>query len=113
MPALPFVPPECVGRRLLMLVSMWLDDAEDPEGAEMIGRLTEVGEPCIKATTVLPFAAGVQRLIDVEFEHGHRYYTKEAHVADLAVEAVDPLVACWQDMPLDAEVEIIGLGGAI
>ncbi|MGH3266513.1 MAG: FAD-binding oxidoreductase, partial [Trebonia sp.] len=43
MPALPFVPPEYVGRRLLMLVSMWLDDAEDPEGAEMIGRLTEIG----------------------------------------------------------------------
>ena len=42
MPALPFVPPSYVGRRLLMLVSMWLDDAEDPEGAEMISRLTEI-----------------------------------------------------------------------
>ena len=113
MPALPFVPPEYVGKRLLMLVSMWLDDAEDPAGAEMIGRLTEIGEPCIKATTVLPFAAGVQRLIDVEFEDGHRYYTKEAHVADLADEAVDKLVAFWQDMPMEGEVEIIGLGGAI
>jgi FAD/FMN-containing dehydrogenase len=113
MPALPFVPPEYVGKRLLMLVSMWLDDAEDPEGAEIIGRLTETGEPCIKATTVLPFAAGVQRLIDVEFEDGHRYYTKEAHVADLADEAVDKLVAFWQDMPMEGEVEIIGLGGAI
>ena len=57
MPALPFVPPEYVGKRLLMLVSMWLDDADDPGGAEMIGRLTEIGQPCIKATTVLPFAA--------------------------------------------------------
>ena len=55
MPALPFVPPEYVGKRLLMLVSMWLDDAADPAGAELIGRLTETGEPCIKATTVLPF----------------------------------------------------------
>ncbi len=25
----------------------------------------------------------MQRLIDTEFEDGHRYYTKEAHVADL------------------------------
>ena len=65
MPALPFVPPEYVGKRLLMLVSMWLDDAEDPAGAELIGRLTETGEPCIKASTVLPFAAGAHRLIDV------------------------------------------------
>jgi FAD/FMN-containing dehydrogenase len=113
MPALPFVPPEYVGQRLLMLVSMWLDDAEDAEGAEMIRRLTEIGEPCIKATTVLPFAAGVQRLIDTEFEDGHRYYTKEAHVADLADDAIDKLVGFWRDMPMEGEVEIIGLGGAI
>jgi FAD/FMN-containing dehydrogenase len=113
MPALPFVPPEYVGRRLLMLVSMWLGDAEDREGAEMIGRLTGVGQPCIKASTVLPFAAGVQRLIDTEFEDGHRYYTKEAHVADLADEAIDKLAGFWQDMPMEGEVEIIGLGGAI
>jgi FAD/FMN-containing dehydrogenase len=113
MPALPFVPPQYVGRRLLMLVSMWLDDAEDPAGAEVIGRLTEIGTPCIKATTLLPFAAGVQTLIDTEFEDGHRYYTKEAHVADLADGAIDKLVGFWQDMPMEGEVEIIGLGGAI
>jgi hypothetical protein len=62
---------------------------------------------------VLPFAAGVQRLIDTEFEDGHRYYTKEAHVADLADSAIDRLVAFWRDMPMEGEVEIIGLGGAI
>ena len=114
MPALPFVPPEYVGQRLMMLISMWLGDAEDPEGAELITRLTETGEPCIKATTVLPFGAGVQRLIDVEFEDGHRYYTKEAHVADLADDAIDKLDAFWRhDMEMEGEVEIIGLGGAI
>ena len=113
MQALPFVPPECVGRRLLMLISMWLDDAEDPEGAEMITALTEIGEPCIKATTVLLFGAGVQRLIDTEFEDGDRYYTKEAHVAELADDAIDALVGFWRDMPMEGEVEIIGLGGAI
>jgi FAD/FMN-containing dehydrogenase len=113
MPALPFVPPQYVGQRLLMLVSMWLDDAEDPDGAEMIDRLTSIGQPCIKASTVLPFAAGVQRLIDTEFEDGHRYYTKEAHVADLAGDAIDRLVDFWKDMPMEGEVEIIGLGGAI
>jgi FAD/FMN-containing dehydrogenase len=114
MPALPFVPPSYVGKRLMMLISMWLDDAEDPAGAELITRLTETGEPCIKATTVLPFGAGVQRLIDTEFEDGHRYYTKEAHVADLADDAIAKLDAFWQnDMPMEGEVEIIGLGGAI
>jgi len=113
MPALPFVPPELVGRRLLMLISMWLDDADDPAGVELIDRLVTVGRPCVKATTVMPFAARVQKVIDEEFEDGHRYYTKEAHVSDLADEAIDILVAFWKDMPMHGEVEIIGLGGAI
>jgi FAD/FMN-containing dehydrogenase len=113
MPALPFVPPELVGKRLLMFISMWLDDADDPAGEEMIERLCAVGRPCVKAMTVMPFAAGVQKVIDKEFEDGHRYYTKEAHVRDLADEAVDRLVDFWKDMPMEGEVEIIGLGGAI
>jgi FAD/FMN-containing dehydrogenase len=113
MPALPFVPPELVGRRLLMLISMWLDDADDPAGVELLDRLVTVGRPCVKATTVMPFAARVQKVIDEEFEDGHHYYTKEAHVSDLADEAIDTLVAFWKDMPMHGEVEIIGLGGAI
>src|SRR6266540_2239098 len=113
MPALPFVPPELVGRRLLMLISMWLDDAEDPAGAKLVERLAAVGRPCTQATTVMPFAAALQKVLDEEFADGHRYYTKEAHVADLADEAIDTLVAFWKDMPMHGEVEIIGLGGAI
>jgi FAD/FMN-containing dehydrogenase len=113
MPALPFVPPEYVGRRLVMLISMWLGDTDDPEGEELISRLCDIGSPCIKASTVLPFGAGVQRLIDTEFADGHRYYTKEAHVTELADEAIGRLVDFWADMPMEGEVEIIGLGGAI
>jgi FAD/FMN-containing dehydrogenase len=113
MPALPFVPPELVGQRLLMLVAMWLDDADDPEGTELIERLVAVGRPSVKATTTMPFAGRVQKLLDEEFADGHRYYTKEAHVSDLADEAIDTLVAFWKDMPMHGEVEIIGLGGAI
>jgi len=113
MPALPFVPPELVGKRLLMLISMWLEDAEDPSGVELIERLGAVGRPCVKASKVLPFAAGVQRIIDEEFADGHRYYTKEAHVSELTDDAIDTLVDFWKDMPMHGEVEIIGVGGAI
>ena len=96
-----------------MLIAMWLDDAEDPEGLALIDRLRAVGTPAVSAATTMPFGGGVQRLIDVEFEDGHRYYTKEAHVAELADGAIDRLVEFWRDMPMDGEVEIIGLGGAI
>jgi hypothetical protein len=96
-----------------MFITMWLGDAEDPAGIEMVNRLNAVGSPVLTAMTVMPFAQGVQRIIDHEFDDGHRYYTKEAHVATLANEAIDKLVAFWQAMPMDGEVEIIGLGGAI
>jgi FAD/FMN-containing dehydrogenase len=110
---LPFVPDHLVGKRIVMFIIMWLGDAEDPAGIEMIQRLNSVGKPVQTAMTVMPFAQGVQRIIDHEFGDGHRYYTKEAHVATLAPEAIDKLVAFWQAMPMDGEVEIIGLGGAI
>ena len=113
MPALPFVPAELVGARMLMLISMWLEDAEDPAGTELISRLSSVGEPAVTASTVLPFGAGVQHLIDEEFCDGHRYYTKEAHLQSLTGEAIDILVDFFRDMPMGGEVEILGLGGAI
>ncbi|HEX4422013.1 MAG TPA: AtaL-like protein [Kofleriaceae bacterium] len=113
MPKLPFVTPELVGKRLVMFITMWLGDAEDPEGIAMVERLNRVGRPVLTAMRTMPFAQGVQRILDEEFEDGHRYYTKEAHVGTLAPEAIDKLVAFWTRMPMDGEIEIIGLGGAI
>jgi FAD/FMN-containing dehydrogenase len=115
MSPLPFVPPELVGKPLLMLIAMYLEDAEAAEGIRLIDRLVSVGRPATKATTVLPFGAGVQHLIDEDFRDGHRYYTKEAHLTELADEAIDKLVGFWRAMPpgLGGEVEILGLGGAI
>ncbi len=40
---LKFVPDELVGKRLMMTISMWLEDAEDPAGIEMIERLGAIG----------------------------------------------------------------------
>jgi FAD/FMN-containing dehydrogenase len=57
MPVLPFVPPELVGERLLMLISMWLDDADDPAGVELIERLGQVGNPCVTPARC-PFGRG-------------------------------------------------------
>ena len=86
-----------------MLISMWLDDADDPAGAELVDRLGAVGRPCLTASTVLPFGAAVQKLLDAEFPDGQRYYTKEAHVSELAGEAIDTLVDFWKDMPMHGD----------
>jgi FAD/FMN-containing dehydrogenase len=113
MPALPFVPAELVGERLLMLFSMWLGDSADPAGAELIEHLNRFGNPCHTAVAVLPFAAGMQKALDPEFADGHRNYTKEAHLPALPTEAIEVLVDFWRTMPMHGETEIICLGGAI
>ncbi|TCV92379.1 FAD/FMN-containing dehydrogenase [Luteibacter rhizovicinus] len=112
-PHLPFVRPDMVGKRMLMLVAMWLDDANAPEGHEIVERLIRIGKSRVATTNTIPFASSVQRLIDEEFGSGHRYYTKEAHVIDLADEAIDTLVDFWKDMPMHGEIEVINLGGAV
>jgi FAD/FMN-containing dehydrogenase len=113
MPALPFVPPELIGERLVMLFCMWLGDANDPAGLETIERLTRTGDPCFRTVTVMPFALGMQRALDHEFADGHRNYTKEAHFASLPDEVIDILIDFWSTMPMHGETELIALGGAI
>lgn len=113
LPPLPFVPPDLVGKRMLMLLAMWLDDAGSSEGNAMLERLTQAGKPRLTSINTVPFAAVVQKTIDEEYGNGHRYYTKEAHVRELTPGAIDALVEFWKDMPMQGEVEIICLGGAM
>src|SRR6266536_930970 len=113
MPKLPFVPDPLVGQRLLMLIVMYLDDAEAPEGAQIVERLINVGRPATKAMTLMPFGARVQKIINPEFPDGNRYYTKEAHINTLPEEALESLVGSWQSMQLEGEIELLGLGGAM
>lgn len=110
----PFVPAELVGKRMLMLISMWLDDADDPVGIETVERLVATGSPAAQAINTIPFGSGVQRLIDQDFPDGHRYYTKEAHAHGLAEEAIPVLLEFWNEqMVMQGEIQLIHLGGAI
>ncbi|MFF5106693.1 FAD-binding oxidoreductase [Streptomyces sp. NPDC000134] len=113
MPPYPFVPPELVGERMMMLIAMWLGDDESPEGKREIERLNSTGHPCVTTTEVLPFAEGVQKMLDDEFRVGRRCYTKELHLGDLTDEAVDALLRFWAHMRMDGETALIHTGGAI
>jgi FAD/FMN-containing dehydrogenase len=111
---LPFVPPELLGKRMLMLITMFLNDADDAEGVEIVERLSGIGKPAVQAITKLPFGAAVQKLINEDFEDGHRYYTKEAHFHGLPEASIPKLLEFWNEqMEMEGEVELIHLGGAI
>jgi FAD/FMN-containing dehydrogenase len=113
MPGLPFVPEPLRGKRLLLMIVMYLDDSSSEDGVRLVERLIGVGRPAAKAMTVMPFGGRVQKLLDPEFPNGNRYYTKEAHINELPEEALQILVSRWLDMRMSGEIEIIGLGGAM
>ena len=113
MPGLPFVPEPLRGKRLLLMIVMYLDDASSDDGVQLVERLIGVGRPAAKAMSVMPFGGRVQKLLDPEFPNGNRYYTKEAHINELPEEAQQILVSRWLDMRMSGEIEIIGLGGAM
>jgi FAD/FMN-containing dehydrogenase len=113
MPGLPFVPEPLRGKRLLLMIVMYLGDASVDDGAKLVERLIGVGKPAAKAMTVMPFGGRVQKLLDPEFPNGNRYYTKEAHINELPEEALEILVSRWLEMKMSGEIEIIGLGGAM
>jgi FAD/FMN-containing dehydrogenase len=113
MPKLPFVPDELVGKRLLMLIVMYLDDAAAAEGEQLVQRLISVGSPATKAMTVMPFGARLQKIMNPEFPDGNRYYTKEAHINTLPEAALESLIGSWQAMTIEGEIELLGLGGAM
>src|SRR5437899_405747 len=113
MPGLPFVPEPLRGKRLLLMIVMYLADSKEEEGEKLVERLIGVGKPAAKAMTVMPFGARVQKLLDPEFPNGNRYYTKEAHINELPEEALEILVSRWGEMKMSGEIEIIGLGGAM
>src|SRR5437773_7369134 len=113
MPGLPFVPEPLRGKRLLLMIVMYLADSKEEEGERLVERLIAVGKPAAKAMTVMPFGARVQKLLDPEFPNGNRYYTKEAHINELPEEALEILVSRWGEMKMSGEIEIIGLGGAM
>ncbi|RSN58132.1 hypothetical protein DMH12_11295 [Streptomyces sp. WAC 04229] len=112
LPAYPFVPAERVGSPGLLLIAMWLGDAADPAAAQ-VRSLTQVGRPSAQECLVLPFADGVQRLMDAEFPDGQRYYTKAAHLRGLDEEAISETVRFWTEMPMGGEIVLLGLGGAL
>jgi FAD/FMN-containing dehydrogenase len=113
MPGLPFVPEPLRGKRLLLMIVMYLADSSSEDGIQLVDRLIKVGNPAASAMTVMPFGARVQRLLDPEFPNGNRYYTKEAHINSLPEEPLDILVQRWGEMKMSGEIEIIGLGGAM
>ena len=89
LPALPVVPPELVGERVLGIVVCWSGDVD--AGERFVRPLKEFGSPLLDLCVPKPFLAH-QRMLDPSFRHGWWYYVRSCDVGVLSDEVIDIVV---------------------
>ncbi|PTT66716.1 FAD-binding oxidoreductase [Arthrobacter sp. HMWF013] len=110
-PALPIVPPELVGRRVLAIVSCYAGSVED--GERVMRPMKEFGSPVLDFCRPKPFLEH-QRTFDPSFPHGWSYYVRSCDIAALSDEVID--VVADYGMRITSPVTSVALwqmGGAV
>jgi len=105
-PALPVVPPELVGQRVIAVVACYAGPVED--GEKVVQPLKSFGSPVLDLCVPKPYLAH-QAMFDPSFRHGCWYYVRSCDVAELHDDVIDVMVeygesitspitsvACWQ-----------------
>ena len=88
-PPEPFVPEEARGKPAVGAVICWTGEME--EGQRLIKPLRDLG-PVLDVVGPVPYAQGVQRLIEPGNPHGLNNYWKADFIDELTDEAIDTLV---------------------
>jgi FAD/FMN-containing dehydrogenase len=110
-PPEPFVPEEARGQPAVGLVVCWSGDIE--RGEEMVKPFRDL-EPVLDIVGPIPYAQGLQRLIEPGNQAGNLNYWKADFVDELTDEAIDTLIEQVNraQSPL-SQVILEPLGGAI
>jgi FAD/FMN-containing dehydrogenase len=85
-PALPIVPPDLVGKRVLAVTACFAGPVE--EGERVLRPLKEFGSPVLDFCRPKPFLEH-QRTFDPSFPHGWHYYVRSCDVATLSDDVID------------------------
>ncbi len=88
-PALPVVPPELVGRRVVAVVACYAGSLDD--GEKVVRPLKEFGSPVLDLCEPKPFLTH-QAMFDPSFRHGCWYYVRSCDVAGLDDDVIDAMV---------------------
>lgn len=110
-PPEPFVPEEARGQPAVGLVICWSGDMA--EGEQMVKPFRDLG-PVLDIVGPIPYAQGLQRLIEPGNQHGLLNYWKADFLDELTDEAIDTLIEQVNkaESPL-TQVILERLGGAI
>lgn len=85
-PALPVIPPELVGERVIGVTACYVGPVED--GERVIRPLKSFGRPLLDLCKPKPYLVH-QSMFDPSFPHGWWYYFKACDVAELSPEVID------------------------
>jgi FAD/FMN-containing dehydrogenase len=110
-PALPVVPPELVGRRVVGVAVCYAGPVE--EGQKVLRPLKEFGSPVLDLCQAKPYLAH-QQMLDPGFRHGWWYYVRSCDVAGLSDDVIDLMVE--HGMRITSPISSIALwqlGGAV
>jgi FAD/FMN-containing dehydrogenase len=88
-PALPGVPPDLVGKRVVGVVCCYAGSLE--EGQKTVLPLKEFGRPALDLCVPKPYVAH-QRMFDPSFRRGCWYYVRSCDVAELTDDVLDVMV---------------------
>jgi len=110
-PALPFIPADLQGKRVVMVICCYAGPVE--EGEKVIAPMRAFGSPVLDLCAPKPFLAH-QAMFDPGFPHGWWYYFRSCDIASLQDEVIDIVAdhASRLESPLTA-FPIFHLGGAI
>ncbi|WP_255771323.1 FAD-binding oxidoreductase [Pseudarthrobacter sulfonivorans] len=110
-PALPFVPPDLVGKHVIGVTACYAGPVED--GERVLRPLKEFGSPVLDFCQPKPYLEH-QKMFDPSFPHGWHYYFRACDVAGLSDEVID--VVAEYGMRIVSPVTSIALwqmGGAV
>jgi FAD/FMN-containing dehydrogenase len=110
-PALPVVPPELVGKHVVLVAACYAGPVED--GERVLRPLKQFGSPVLDLCMPKPFVAH-QKLLDPGFRHGCWYYVRSCDVAELSDDIIDIMVEHGRGIssPITS-VALWQMGGAV
>jgi hypothetical protein len=88
-PALPFVPPDLVGKAVVGVVCCYAGSIED--GERVVRPLKELGSPAVDQCVPKPFVDN-QAMFDPSFPHGWWYYVRACDVAEITDDVIDVMI---------------------
>ena len=110
-PALPIVPPELVGKRVIAVVACYAGSLED--GERVMRPLKEFGSPVLDLCVPKPYLTH-QAMFDPSFRHGCWYYVRSCDIAGLTDDVIDVVVD--HGMRISSPISSLALwqmGGAV